>query len=174
MVDSLTITCTQYHTLALYLCIAVMLRYKHIMYYALLYHQIWSHIPEKLYLAYYAKRCYSSRCAHFKWCFLYLYFCTGWGETLRVGWPDVWWMPRRTMWWQVCSVLLCQCDMPAVLLRILLGYYSFSPWTWIPQAPCQRRWGPAQIGTFPLVGWGSDRVKYFLIFILIQANGSVK
>lgn len=62
---------------------------------------------------------------------------SGWGEAIRIGWPDVWWVPGSKMWRQVCPVLLCKCDVPAVLLWILLGTDPLPTRPRVPQATSQ-------------------------------------
>lgn len=57
----------------------------------------------------------------------------GGSEAICVGWSDVRWMPGHTLWWEVCTLLLRQRHLPAVLLRVLLGQHPFPCWPGVPQ-----------------------------------------
>ena len=61
----------------------------------------------------------------------------GWGETVRVGRSDVWRVSGHAVWWQICALLLRQCDVSSVLLRGMLGQPSHQAGPRIPQASGQ-------------------------------------
>lgn len=61
----------------------------------------------------------------------------GGSQAICPGWSDVWWMPGCPLWRKVCSFLLCQCYLFAVLLWILLGKHTFTCWQGISQASCE-------------------------------------
>lgn len=69
--------------------------------------------------------------------------CTGRSDLRRVS--------GRKMWRQVCTVFLRECDLPAVLLRTLLGDDPLPSGQGVPQAACERRRWPAASRSLPLV-----------------------
>ncbi len=82
---------------------------------------------------------------------MFCYSCdTGGGEAVRVGWPAVWRMSGGTLWWQVCPILLRQCHLPAVLLRVLLGKHPLPRRPRVPQAAGQRGSRPSPADPLPL------------------------
>lgn len=30
-----------------------------------------------------------------------------WGQAIRFGWSDVWWVSRAALWWKICPIFLC-------------------------------------------------------------------
>ena len=76
---------------------------------------------------------------------------SGWGEAVRSWWPDLWRVCRRSQRRKVCPVLLCQCDLSAVLLRAVLGAHPLRAGPRVPQASRERRRRPASRDAFPLV-----------------------
>lgn len=57
----------------------------------------------------------------------------GGSEAICAGWSDVWRMPGHSLWWKICSILLCQRYLFAVLLWILLGQHTLPCWAGVPQ-----------------------------------------
>jgi len=75
----------------------------------------------------------------------------GWSEAVRSRWPDLRRMCRRSQRRQVCSVLLCQRDLSAVLLWAVLGAYPLRAGPRVPQAAGEGRRRPASRNALPLV-----------------------
>lgn len=84
---------------------------------------------------------------------LYMIWCIylGGGEAVCSWRPAMWWVPRCTLRRQVCTILLCQRHMPAVLLRAVLGADSLEARPWVPQTTCQGRSWSTEVATVPLV-----------------------
>lgn len=81
----------------------------------------------------------------------------GGGEAVRARRPDVRRVPGGPVRRQVCALLLRQCDLPAVLLRALLGHHPLPARPRVSQAAGQGRRRPAPGRTLPLVlGGGCD------------------
>lgn len=59
-------------------------------------------------------------------------------------------MPGHSLWWKICSVLLCQRYLFAVLLWILLGKHTLSCWAWVPQTTGKGGRWPAPPRPIPL------------------------
>jgi len=100
----------------------------------------------------------------------------GWGEAVRAWRPDLRRVCRCPQWRQVRSVLLCQRDLPAVLLWAMLGAYPLRAGTRVPQAACQGGRRPAPRDAFPLVlrlmcgGCGSCGLPLELIYGLPETD----
>jgi len=77
--------------------------------------------------------------------------CSGWGEAVRSRWPDLWRVCRCPQWRKVCSFLLCQRHLSAVLLWAVLGANPLGTGPRVPQATRQRRSRPAARNAVPLV-----------------------
>lgn len=67
----------------------------------------------------------------------------GGGEAVRPGRPDVRRVPGGALRGEVCPLLLCQCHLSPVLLRILLGHHSLTGRQRVPQTPGERGGRPA-------------------------------
>jgi len=78
-------------------------------------------------------------------------YCSGWSEAVRTGWSDLRWMSGRAERWQVCTVLLRQRHVSAVLLWALLEYNSLRVRPWIPQATHEGRLGQAACNAIQMV-----------------------
>lgn len=74
----------------------------------------------------------------------------GGSEAIRVGRPAVRRVPGDSLWRQVCSLLLRQRHLPAVLLRVLLGRHPLAGRPGIPQAAGEGRRRPASPHLLPL------------------------
>lgn len=75
---------------------------------------------------------------------------TGGGEAVCAGRPAVRRMPGSTLWRKVRPVLLRQCHLSAVLLRVLLGEHPLPRRTRVPQAAGQRGSRPSPPDPLPL------------------------
>ena len=74
----------------------------------------------------------------------------GGSEAIRPGRPAVRRVPGHALRWQVCAVLLRQCHLPPVLLRVLLGSHPLPGRPRVPQAPGEGGRGPAATHLLPL------------------------
>ena len=75
----------------------------------------------------------------------------GRGEAVRVGWPVVWRVSGCALWRQVCSLLLRQHHVPAVLLRDVLESDSRASRSRVSQAARQGGCRPSAHRSLPLV-----------------------
>lgn len=78
-------------------------------------------------------------------------------------------MPGHSLWWKICSILLCQCYLFAVLLWILLGKHTLSCWARVPQTTGKGgRWSappcpvPLELNPrpHPATSTGVDKIKW--------------
>lgn len=75
---------------------------------------------------------------------------SGGSEAICSGRPAVWWVPGHPLWGKVCSFLLRQRDLSAVLLWVLLGSHPLSGRSRVPQAPGEGGRGPTTAHLLPV------------------------